>query len=370
MICSLLCLSVLSITGCKENMAKKYPDTLRTAYMEHFDIGCGFKTSDVEKFTEEQFKDFSTITAEYEMKWAYVQPTSAVSFSWDSCDKLAELCRTQDKKLRVHTLVWHSDDSIPTWVKRRLNTLDDDEKLPYLKECIVTFYENLYERYSDIIVEVDVANELLSDNPQYESLRTNSIYYEAAGSNQRVIDFVADIFKEVKRISPDVTRVYNDYRIIANTYKRTHCVQLVKDLNAAGADVQVIGLQSHVYINEVTKDDLRDTFDAFLEIPNLKIAMTEIDVSLYIRELNYSGNPEPEKEMTDELQQELSNTYDIMFSVAREYSEYITNVTLWGATDYQHSKDTAIEGRNDHPTLFDDEGKQKPAYFIVRDYKE
>ncbi len=374
----LICLMFLltfCVSGCdkEQTMQEKYPNTLRTAYSDYFEIGVGAMATDLNHFEEKQFNDFSTITAGYEMKWSTVQ-TSKTRYDWTAADKLAELCRTQDKKMRAHTIMWYR--STPTWIKREVNLLDtQEEKTSRLLEAMSNFYQVMFDRYSDIIIEVDVANELINDNSS-SIYREDDFFYEIFLDDNGNFDqtgfekFVADLYKEVKRISPDVKRYYNDYSVIVDPGKRANIITFIKNINKYGADVQGMGFQSHLRISDMNKNNIQKAIDDFKSIDGLRIAITELDISIY----RYSpGNDELEKEYTDELAKELADAYDIIFSVARDNADIIDNVTLWGLTDRDHWLDTVSSSvglRDDHPTMFYDDGSAKLAYYVVRDFKK
>lgn len=56
--------------------------------------------------------EFGQITPGNGQKWQYTEPTQG-EFSYTSGDEIAELAQTNDKILRCHTLVWHSQ--LPSW---------------------------------------------------------------------------------------------------------------------------------------------------------------------------------------------------------------------------------------------------------------
>lgn len=56
--------------------------------------------------------EFGQITPGNGQKWQYTEPTQG-EFSYTSGDEIADLSQANDKILRCHTLVWHSQ--LPSW---------------------------------------------------------------------------------------------------------------------------------------------------------------------------------------------------------------------------------------------------------------
>ena len=56
--------------------------------------------------------EFGQITPGNGQKWQYTEPTQG-EFSYTSGDEIADLAQANDKILRCHTLVWHSQ--LPSW---------------------------------------------------------------------------------------------------------------------------------------------------------------------------------------------------------------------------------------------------------------
>lgn len=344
-------------TGCESE-----PETLKEAYEDYFDIGVALSKTSYNYYDEEFYDEFSTVTCENEMKWENIQ-SSEGTFYFNSADIIADYVRETGKSLRGHTLVWHSQT--PTWVGSTDDSLTVDENIEILLARVESYYKTLQDRYGDILIHWDVANEVLSDssNPS-EIYRTDSLYYQACGSDDEKFEyFISEVFKMVKEYSPDVVRYYNDYNIITNTTKRTKLITFITNINALGADVQGIGCQGHIDYS-ITYDTV-DTALTHIETLGLQeIAITELEISIYTSDSDTEVDV-----LSDEQQTQLADAYDNVFSALRDHKDTVANVTFWGISDASTWKDNyPVYGRNDHPLLFDDFGEKKEAYYRVLNF--
>lgn len=84
------------------------------------------------------------------MKWESIQPSEG-QFTFDGADAVVEFAATNNKQLRCHTLVWHSQ--LPSWVS------DGGFDNATLIEVMRTHIETVVGRYKDSCDHWDVVNE-------------------------------------------------------------------------------------------------------------------------------------------------------------------------------------------------------------------
>lgn len=355
--------TILTLTGCgddsKENYNDLYPETLRAAYSDYFDIGAATRTSNVE-IHEEVLKEFSSISAEYEMKWGYVHK-GVDTYNFTSTDKLAELAREQHKTIRGHTLVWHSTDTIPDWARTETSTGTTDEKIAKLIKFTLDYFKQMHDRYGDVITCRDIANEIIADSGT-NLYRTDSFYYEICETDENFEYFLSEVYKGVEEYAPEVTRYYNDYSLIVNPTKRTKVKTFITNMEKLGASVQGVGMQAHVNIN-MTKQQVVDAIQDFAKVEGLKVSLTELDVSVY------TSSSQVQKEFTESLSNTLANCYKLIFEACRENKDVVECVTMWGVTDDSWLDNWPVTGRDDYPLLFTTDLEKKTAYYSVRDFE-
>lgn len=359
----LIILTVFLLTGCNtvENNTKT-ANNLSEAYQEYFDIGVAITSRNINTLIDENMIDeFDTFTAEYEMKWDKVQ-YSKDTFNFEYCDIIYDFAVEHNKTIRGHTLMWYKD--VPLFIQDIINS-DDANKVEEVLSLFETYYTNMYNKYGDVINVWDIANEIIDDNTNI--LYRDSIYYKLCNYDDDLYEeFIANIFKIVKRVSPEVKRYYNDYFLLTDDIKREKVISFIERINLLGADVQGIGMQSHI-TTSITKNQVDKALSDFREC-GLLVSFTELDISIYEDSstaptslLNYN---------LSDYEDKLSRAYNHVFSAARENKDIVENITFWGIYD----KESWLVGdfynyRVDYPLLFDEYYNKKKAYYIVKDFE-
>jgi endo-1,4-beta-xylanase len=227
--------------------------------------------------------------------------------------------------------------------------------LQRLKEHITA----VVSRYKGKIYAWDVVNEVISDKP--EEYFRNSPWYQICGE-----DFVAKAFEYAHAADPDAIIFYNDYNEI-NAVKREKICKMVKGLKDNGVPIHAIGLQGHWAINEPSGSQLDSTLSQFSRL-ELKLQVTELDISVYPKEHNARERKEEDADtaFTAEKENKQIEKYKMCFDLFRKYKKAISGVTFWNISD-RHSwlDDFPVRGRKDHPLLFDKDLKPKKAFWEV-----
>ncbi len=363
----LIIISVLLLSGCVSNTGETAPN-LSSAYKDYFDIGVAVTSTNINSLVDEDLIDeFDTFTAEYEMKWDQIQ-TSADSFNFDKCDDIINFANEHNKTVRGHTLVWRTN--VPSFIYDiAYSSKSNTEKMDEVLEFITTYYTTIYERYGNTINVFDVANEVIEDYNDY-MYRYDNIYFEMFDYNESLFEeFIAKVFIMVKEVSPNVKRYYNDYFLLTDQVKRNKVIKFINNINGLGADVEGVGMQSHI-TTSITKEQVDNALLDF-RANDLMVSFTELDISIYEADsiaptlpVNYSLINYYDYE------DKITRAYNHIFSAARENKDIVENITFWGIYDSDSwlVKDF-YNYRTDFPLLFDGNYKKKKAYYIVRDFE-
>lgn len=308
------------------------------------------KTDEAQLITQQ----FASVTPENAMKMGPIHPTEKEYF-WKDADSIVNFAVRNNLKIRGHTLAWHSQ--APNWFFTDSTGTQVTKEVLYqrLKDHITT----VVNRYKGKIYAWDVANEVISDNPD-EYFR-NSLFYKICGE-----EFVAKAFQWAHEADPQAILFYNDYNEI-NPVKRAKIIKLVKSLQDAGIPIHGIGLQGHWAINEPTRGQLDSTLSEFAAL-KLPLQVTELDVSVYRKEHSARGrtNADTNTAFTAEKEQAQLEAYKMFFELFRKYKDNISGITFWNISDRGSWLDNfPVRGRKDYPLLFDKDLKPKKAFWSV-----
>lgn len=370
------CLMILlSLYGCKEK-TKQNPveeiveqKTLHSVFINDFLVGAAVNDGHINGTDTLGLKlianQFNTITPENVMKWMYVHPEKDRYF-FDVADEYVALGEKYDMHIVGHTLIWHSQ--LADW----MNGINDKAEMT---EVIIDHIRTIGARYKGKIDTWDVVNEALNEDG---TLR-ESLFYEVMGS-----DYIALAFKEAAKADPNAKLVYNDYNLW-KPEKRAGVVRLVKKLQEKGIKIDGVGMQAHWSLEGPSIEDIENSILVYSEL-GLQVSFTELDVTALPNpweldgaavEQDYSRyeddpimNPYPNG-LSDNAKMKLAKRYEAIFKLFLKYRDKIDRVTFWGVQDGQSwLNGWPINGRTNHPLLFDREFSPKKAYHSVIDLKE
>jgi len=363
-VATLLFVSTIVLSACKSQGRLTSSNTsttentqrLKDYYKNYFTIGVAvspraLKTDEANLILQQ----FSSMTPENAMKMGPIHPREN-EYYWRDADSIAAFAKRNNLKLRGHTLCWHNQT--PRWFFTDSVTgkqVTKEVLLQRLKDHITT----VVSRFKGTIYAWDVVNEVISDNKD-EYFRP-SLFYQICGE-----EFVAKAFEYAHAADPDALLFYNDYNEI-NPVKREKIIRMVKEMQIKGIPIHGIGLQGHWAVNEPSKEQLEKTLGDFSTL-NLKIQVTELDISVYLKEHNARERKPADYDtiFTVDKEQKQMEVYKMCFEAFRKYRQNISAITFWNISDRHSWLDNfPVKGRKDYPLLFDKNLQPKKAYWEV-----
>lgn len=338
------------------------PPTLRKAVGKRLLIGTAvggwdFRKPGLSPLIAEQF---ACLTAGNEMKPDSLQHVKG-RFTFERADRIVAFAREHDMEMIGHTLCWHNQS--PRWM------FEDDQGQPLPREAALAnlkaHIEGVLNHYKGKVKGWDVVNEAVNDGPRPYLRDTPA--RRAIGD-----DFVVKAFEFAHQADPNVELYYNDYNIETD-FKRERALRLIRQLKAAGVQIDGVGIQGHWSLDSPSVAEIERGIKAYVD-EGLKVMITELDVDVLPRGRRMGADlgaterqgQDPYRDgLPDEVQQKLARRYGELFSLFMRYPQ-VTRVTFWGATDGESwLNHFPVRGRVNHPLLFDRRLQPKPAFHAV-----
>ncbi|WNB85739.1 endo-1,4-beta-xylanase [Cellulomonas sp. ATA003] len=421
--------------------------SLKEVYSDYFDVGniysspatyaAGSPNSAVVE------RHFNIMTAENNMKPDQLLPNANINpetgewtYNFGPADAFVDETLARGMKVHGHVLVWHGQS--PPNLNRGLTR---DEARANMERYI----EDVLTHFRGRTVSWDVVNEAFVDglaefDPETQDWRDFlrggpnggfSDWYNAyangadLAAGESPADFLYDAFVFARTYGPETRLEYNDFNVFQSEGKGQAIIAMATDLNERYAAehpedprqlVEVIGLQSHNYINqtpafacsdltrlpELVDDDAAEwrpgacSNEASVE-RSLQL-ITEAGFEANISELDlqvweaWNGQPEGDdrslyRDLNDpsvadrisrgefdywvgkinsrtELEAIQAQRFAEYFAVYKKYSQDIHRVTFWGLNDQ-------LSWRSTHnPLLFNSDWTQKLGAVAVADPEE
>jgi endo-1,4-beta-xylanase len=299
-------------------------------------------------------KHFNSVTSENDMKWSTLQPTQG-SFNFGPADAQVAFAKTNNMRIRGHTLVWHNQT--PAWVFNDASgapMTPTPENKALLLQRMENHIRTVMDHYKNDVYAWDVVNEVI-DPSQPDGFR-RSPWFNIIGP-----EFIDRAFQIAREVDPDCKLYINDFDT-TNPTKRQFLSNLISNLKSRGVPIDGIGHQMHNNVDFPSGQAIIDTINMFFNL-GVENEVTELDTSIY------SG---PNPTLFDDyalIPQELfvrqGYRNRIFFDAFRQLKGKIGSITFWGQAD-DHTwltSSTRVNG----PLLFDTSLKKKFAYWGVID---
>ena len=341
--------------------------TLRAAFADRFLVGAALDRSALTPGSpraELAAREFSSLTAENDMKWALLHPAPG-RFAFDAADAYVDFAQQHRMAVIGHTLVWHSQT--PRWV------FADETGQPATREVVLArmreHIQTVVGRYRGRVKGWDVVNEAVADGGP-ATLR-DSPWTRSIGD-----DFLDHAFRAAHEADPAAELYYNDYGL-EHPQKRARALTLLRGLLDRGVPLTGVGLQGHYHLEQPPLAVIEQTIKDFAAL-GLKVMITELDVDV-LPTRGPMGNADiARRESADPaldpyrdglpaaVQEQLTQRYADLFALFLRHRDAITRVTFWGMDDgHTWLNHYPIRGRVNHPLLFDRALAAKPAHAAV-----
>lgn len=204
-------------------------------------------------------------------------------FNWTEGEVVSDLAQEQDKLLRCHALVWHSQ--LAPWVEAKNWTA---EALTAVIEEHVT---RVARHWKGQCYAWDVVNEALNEDGTYRE----SLFYNVLGE-----DYIKLAFRTAAKADPHAKLYYNDYNLESPSAKSEAARGIVRMLQEDGIKIDGIGMQAHMTAGSAPSlDDFIAVMESYAEL-DVEVALTELDVriELPLNETNLAWQKEVYKNVS------------------------------------------------------------------------
>ncbi|MGO3313732.1 MAG: endo-1,4-beta-xylanase [Brachybacterium tyrofermentans] len=283
-------------------------------------------------------REFSSVSAENQMKWEYLHPERD-TYAFEDGDAIASSAQQSGQVVRGHTLFWHSQN--PTWLEE--GGFSAEELRVILKDHIDT----VVGHYRGQIQQWDVCNEIFTEEGE---LRENNIWLRELGPG-----IIADAFRWARAADPGALLFFNDYNVDGINPKSDAYYALIQELLAEGIPVDGFATQGHLSTRYGFPADLAENLQRFADL-GLETAITELDVRMDLPE---SGRP-----TTEQLEKQAE--YYRRVTEAAVAVDGCNSLTLWGFADSYSWVPGTFPGEGAATVMWED-FTRKPAYYAVQD---
>lgn len=357
-----------------EEDIKSLYEALSESLGENFVIGTAVRPDQLEEGSEYEAlinKHFNAIVAENVMKVEPMRPSEDVYY-WDDADTLVNYAYDNDKLMRGHALVWHSQ--MPSWFFKDSEDSSKEVSSEDLLERMTEHITTVASRYAGKIYAWDVVNEVMADGVSENGLRRdneNSKWARIIGDldgDGDDDDYIEAAFRAARAADPNAKLIINEYGTESVGRKQEELYNLIERLLIAGVPVDGVGLQTHISMYDPDIKSLEATIERFSELKkynsDFTVQITELDVSIY------KSDSDQEIQITSDVLLQQAYRYQELFDLFKEQTVKgnIDMTLVWGVTDDSSWLDNfPVEGRKNAPLLFDRSFKAKPAYWALVD---
>ncbi|MFC6092077.1 endo-1,4-beta-xylanase [Saccharothrix lopnurensis] len=264
-------------------------------------------------------REFDMVTAENEMKIDALEPQQN-QFNYANADRIVNHARNQGKKVRGHTLAWHSQQ--PGWMQNMSGSALRSAMLNHVTK-VATYYRGKIHSW-------DVVNEAFADGSSGGRRDSN---LQRTGN-----DWIEAAFRAARAADPGAKLCYNDYNTDNWSHAKTQGVyRMVQDFKTRGVPIDCVGFQAHFNSGNPVPSNYHTTLQNFANL-GVDVQITELDIE-------GSGSTQA---------QQYQGVVQACLAVSR-----CNGVTVWGIRDSDSWRASGT------PLLFDGSGNKKAAYNSV-----
>ncbi len=279
---------------------------------------------------------FNLVAVENAMMWESIHP-QADRYDFSRGDATVNFARANDMAVYGTALVWELLQ--PAWLTEGQHTRDEWIRI------LCKHIKTVVHHYRGQIYAWVVVNEALQDNG---SLR-DTLWLRAIGP-----EHISMAFQWAHEADPDALLIYNENAGEGMNKKSQAVYSLVQGLVQMGIPIHGVGMQMHVFLDKAPpQHELAENMRR-LEKLGLYAHITEMDVRTHFSSASPAAKAAAQAE-----------TYRQALAACLQAAN--CNVfAIWGLTDHE-SWIPGFFGYPDAPTLFDEVGQPKPAFYAVYD---
>lgn len=299
----------------------------------------GGQTADGTRYRQEIVRLFNTVVEENALKWPALAGDWGAGWNLALAESAVDWARSQGLGVRGHNLVWPSWRNSPASLRAVVTNPDAGAAFDAGADAGETGPEVLKTIVRDHVTELAgaLAGKLIHWDVVNEPFDNHDITDLVGGVGEMV-----EWFKLARQADPVAKLFINDYAILAGgggtSAHRDFYEQIIKDLIAAGAPVDGIGMQGHFGLTVTAPTDAMAILDRFAKL-GPEIWITEYDM------------------VVDDLELAARYTRDIL-TVLFSHPK-VGGFIMWGFWDGAHFAKNA--------PLFTQTWSQKPAGAVYED---
>ena len=335
--------AALAITACsRDNPAQAQPPSSANVpplkQVAPFPVGACVMTSQFADpaFTSVLIPNFSQLTPEWEMKMEAILKDDG-GFDFSRADAIAEFAQANGVRLHAHTLIWYAQ------TPAAFTRIDGTGQA--FTEAYRNYILAVAGRYQGRAAGWDVVNEPTAEDGEG--------YRDCLWRKNLGMEYAARAFHHAREADPEAVLLMNDYNLELLPKKRTSFLRLAESLLKSGAPLGGLGTQTHVSLKEwrpgMAREAIRDL--ASLGLP---IHISELDVSTKGGRIDIAS-PQDKAQQQARIVGEITDAY-MALPAAQRYA-----MTIWGVRDRDSWLARPPHDGSDHPVLFTDQGRPKPA---------
>ncbi|MET0357583.1 MAG: endo-1,4-beta-xylanase [Cellvibrio sp.] len=290
------------------------------------------------------FPHFNQLTAGNIMKMSYMHP-SENTYNFTNADALINFAVSNGFTVHAHTLIWHSDYQVPSFMK---NYTGD------FAAMLKTHVQTVAAHFAGKVKSWDVVNEALAESGDSSAVNgfRNSLFFQKMGA-----DYIDQAFINARAVDPSAELYYNDYNIENGGTKTTYLLALVDGMKTRGVPIDGVGFQMHVLSDWPSTSTIEAAFKAVAD-RGLKVKITELDVRV---NNPYNSSAPVYTSLTSEAAAKQKERYR---QIVASYLKVVPaaqrgGITVWGVWDTDSWLNTS--SAPDWPLLFDANFAPKPA---------